>query len=174
VCSHVTVNGQVGSQRAERSPFDEFYAAESPALLALAVGLSTSREAARDVVQEAFLRAFRDWERISTLDRPGAWVRRVLINLAIDAHRRAGREGRALSRVATREVVFGEIEIDEFWRSVRSLPDRQRAAIALRYVEDMTVEAIAQLLDVSVGTVTKSLFMGRKALALRLGLEDSR
>ena len=161
-----------GSQHAV-VPFEEFYATEKPALLALAGVLLGSREAARDVVQEASLRAFRDWSRVSRLDRPGAWVRRGLINLTVDAHRRRQREARTVSRLAVSAVLFEEPDVDEFWRFVRDLPPRQRTAVALRYIEDLSIESIAEVLDISVGTVTKSLFMARKTLTARIVSEEA-
>ncbi|MCU1390483.1 MAG: putative polymerase subfamily sigma factor [Ilumatobacteraceae bacterium] len=168
------MNGRVGAEPAGVGSFDLFYAAELPSLLALAAALLSNREAARDIVQETLLRVYREWSRVSRLDRPGGWARRVLINLATDVHRRRQREVRALTRLSSSELVFDEPDVDEFWRFVRDLPNRQRAAVALRYVEDLSVEAIAEVLEVSAGTVTKSLFMARQTLAARLMAEEAR
>ena len=157
--------------------FDDFYSVELPKLLAVALGLTGSREVANDVVHETFLRAYRRWDRVSLFDSPGGWARRVLINLATDVHRRSVREGRALTRIAgERQTVFGEPDLDRFWETVRTLPERQRAVVALRYADDLAVETIAAVLAISVGAVTKSLFVARKTLAaqLQLEMEDGR
>ncbi|MCU1397384.1 MAG: hypothetical protein JWN62_493 [Acidimicrobiales bacterium] len=68
------MNGRVGAEPAGLVSFDVFYAAELSYLLALAVALLTSREAARDIVQETLLRAYRDWPRVSRPDRHGDQV----------------------------------------------------------------------------------------------------
>ena len=60
----------------------------------------------------------------------------------------------------------------DFWAAVRELPERQRAAVVLRYVEDMPIDDIAAVLDVSDGTVKSSLFAARKTLATTLGIVE--
>jgi Sigma-70 region 2 len=62
--------------------FESFYQREFPAIRAVAWTLTGNVSTAEDVAQDAFLRAHRDWDRISGYDEPGAWVRRVAINLA--------------------------------------------------------------------------------------------
>jgi RNA polymerase sigma-70 factor (ECF subfamily) len=103
---------------------------------------------------------------VSGYDRPGAWVRRVLINLALDANRRRGNERHAAERLAHDEVLLpGDESSDEWWRAVRALPDRQRAAVALYYLEDMSVAGVARVLDVAEGTVKATLARARNTLA---------
>ena len=71
---------------------------------AVAWALTGNVWTAEEVAQDAFLRAHRDWERISGYDEPGAWVRRVAINLATSRLRRGLREVRALARLGGRRV----------------------------------------------------------------------
>lgn len=151
--------------------FDDFYRAQLHSLATLATALTGSRETGSDLAHEALLRAFRAWPKVSALDRPGGWVRRVLINLAIDEHRRSGREQRALVRVTNEPAPAGTVERpdESFWRAVRDLPERQRAVVALYYVEDLPVAAIAETLDVRPGTVKAALFDARHTLAAVLG-----
>jgi RNA polymerase sigma-70 factor (ECF subfamily) len=135
-------------------------------LLALGATMIGDRELARDVVQEALLRAHLAWPEVARLDRPGAWVRRVLINLCIDATRRRGRERIALARSDQSAVVFAPDPIEsEFWRAVRGLPKLQRGAVALHYVDDLSVTEVAEVLGVSGGTVKSSLSRARSSLA---------
>src|SRR5512133_1211672 len=61
-------------------PFDVFYLREFPKVVGLLHGLLGSRLVAEELAQETFLVAYRDWGRISRLDNPRAWVRRVAIN----------------------------------------------------------------------------------------------
>jgi RNA polymerase sigma-70 factor, ECF subfamily len=119
------------------------------------------------------LRAYRDWSRISRLERPGAWIRRVVINLATDVHRRHVREMRAVERLPMADVVRAADPVDDgFWRALRSLPTAQRHAAVLFYVDDLGVDQIAEILQVGSGTVKKALFDARKNLARALGAHD--
>ena len=139
----------------------------------LAAALTGSRELGADLAHEAMLRAYRDWTKVGALDRPGAWVRRILINLATDAHRRRVREIRAIERLGADEAARAVDPVDDhFWRAVRALPDVQRSAVALFYVDDLAVDQIADVLDVSSGTVKKALFQGRQNLARSLGADN--
>jgi RNA polymerase sigma factor (sigma-70 family) len=155
-------------QLAESGGFEGFYLREYHAVVRLAYALSGSRLAAEDIAQEAFLRAFRDWEAIRN---PSAWVRKVAVRRAgRTAHRRL-LEARALARLlAGRGPAVAELpEQDaEVWRAVRALPRRQAQVITLRYVADASVTEIAQILGLAEGTVKAQLHRGRQALAARL------
>jgi RNA polymerase sigma-70 factor, ECF subfamily len=153
---------------AESRGFEAFYLREYQAVVRLAYALSGSRLVAEDIAQEAFLRAFRDWE---TIRHPSAWVRKVAVRRAgRTAHRRL-LEARALARlVAGRGPAVAELpeEDAEVWRAVRALPRRQAQVIALRYVADAPVAEIARTLGLAEGTVKAQLHRGRQALAARL------
>jgi RNA polymerase sigma-70 factor (ECF subfamily) len=163
-------------ERPDRPPvdtgFDSLYRREISSLRTLAAALTGSREMGADLAHEAMLRTFRDWERVSTLDRPGAWVRKVVLNLATDAHRRRVRELRAMERLSARvDAAPSEPADGAFWRAVRALPELQRHAAALFYVDDLSVDHIADVLGVAPGTVKKALFQARGNLARTLGDE---
>ncbi|MEP7203459.1 MAG: sigma-70 family RNA polymerase sigma factor [Ilumatobacteraceae bacterium] len=153
--------------------FERLYRQELSPLIALATTMTGDREIGADLAHEALARAYRDWRTVGALERPGAWVRRVLINLTIDAHRRQARETVAMSRLAPDPfVAAGEVSDAAFWSAVRALPERQRAAIVLYYVEDLAIAEIADILRVASGTVKTSLFMARQSLAATLGAEE--
>ena len=155
--------------------FEAFYRREFRGLVALAVALSGSRIAAEDLAQEALMVAHRRWEEVVILDRPDAWVRRVLSNLAVSEFRRRAAELKAVGRLAWRRqeaVPALEPEDAEFWRTVRTLPPNQAKAIALHYIDDMAVNDIAEVMDCSPSTAKVHLFRGRKALAAKLGVEE--
>jgi len=158
----------------DASSFEAMYRGEWRNLVAMAGALLGDVEAGADLAHEAMLRAYRDWAVVGTLDRPGAWVRRVLLNLCTDAVRRRSRERVVLQRVARQQTVSGSPDhaINEFWTSVRGLPDRQRAAVALRYIDDMSIEEIAAVLEVTPGTVKSTLHAARASLAKRLGTAE--
>ena len=152
--------------------FDGFFRVEYPKLVAAAVAMTGSYEIACELAQEALLRSYRSWSRVSTMDVPGAWVRRVLINLAIDvrrAHRRAARSERVVDRFE--DVSFDDPAVDGWWSAVRALPDRQRAVVVLHYVEDRSVLEIAGVLGIAEGTVKATLAKARQSLARTLTRE---
>jgi RNA polymerase sigma-70 factor, ECF subfamily len=148
------------------SPFQLFFAAEQQRLLVVALALAPDREVARDAVQEALARTFARWEEISKFEQPAAWTRRVLINLLIDNHRRSMREHVAVARWASRDQsVTHQPEVDEFLALVRDLPQRQRAAVALHYLADLSIEQVAATMNVADGTVKALLFKARHRLS---------
>jgi RNA polymerase sigma-70 factor (ECF subfamily) len=148
--------------------FEAFYEREYHRVLGLAYAVAGSWEAAEDATQEAFLRAHRDWQRVGHYDQPGAWVRRVAANLAVSAFRRALAEARAVVRLAARRQPDPPLHAEalDFWRAVRSLPARQRQAIALFYLEDWPTAEIARFLGCTETTVRGHLHLGRAALAV--------
>lgn len=153
--------------------FEALYRRELPALIALTTTLTGDRGLAADLAHETLTRAYRAWDKVGAMERPGAWTRRVAINLAIDAHRQSVREATAAARMAPSPTAADTGDgVEAFWAAVRVLPERQRAAVALHYLEDMSVADIATTLGVSDGTVKTSLFMARRTLAATLGAEE--
>jgi RNA polymerase sigma-70 factor (ECF subfamily) len=147
--------------------FASFYRREYRAIRALTWALTGDLGAAEDIAQEALLRAHQRWEQLASYDEPGAWVRRVAINLATSVLRRRGRELRALVRLQARPEPEWELPAPdaEFWAAVRRLPRAQAATIALHYYEDLPVSDIAAVLGIAEGTVKTHLHRGRRALA---------
>lgn len=153
--------------------FEQFFLAEHTKLVAIALGWTGDRDAAREVAQEAMVRAHREWHRVSTLDRPGAWARRVLINLLIDRRRRERRERDLVERLGPPSAIDGPAAQDtRWWEAVRALPDRQRAAITLHYLEDLPIAEVAGILEIAPGTVKSTLSQARDNLRAALAPED--
>jgi RNA polymerase sigma-70 factor (sigma-E family) len=151
--------------------FEYFYLEEYPKVVALAYALSGSRMGAEDIAQEAFLRAYRDWDRVGSYEHQAAWVRRVAANLATSGLRRRLLEARVLARLAGRweaavEPLAGEDA--QFWVAVRRLPRRQAQAVALYYFQDLSVQQTATVLGCAEGTVKAHLAKARAALARQL------
>jgi RNA polymerase sigma factor (sigma-70 family) len=166
-----------GGSRAVRLPgsFEHFYLQEYPRVVKLADALSGSQDGAWDIAQEAFLWAYRDWDRVRSYKHQAAWVRRVAANLATSGLRRRLVEARALARLAARrEPALDRLPAEnaDFWRAVRVLPHRQAQAVALYYLEDLSIAQAAVVLDCAEGTVRAHLAKARRALARRLRLEE--
>jgi len=152
--------------------FDRFFRAEYPKLVSIALGLTGDYETSCELAQEALLRCHRSWDRVAGLDVPGAWLRRVLINLATDVHRFRRRERRVPDWArGDGESRSDDPVIDGWWSAVRELPERQRAVVVLHYVEDMSVLDVAAVLGVREGTVKTSLARARQTLAKTLPRE---
>lgn len=146
--------------------FDAFYLREFPKMVALAAAVSGSRLIAEDLAQEAMVKANRQWGRVSGYDKPGAWLRRVTINLATSAVRRRAAEAKRFLRLNRGITVPGpEPDDADVWRAVGRLPNKQRAAIALYYLEDRPVVEIADALGCAEATAKVHLHRGRQALA---------
>ena len=155
--------------------FEALYRAEVHGLTRVGTALTGSPETAAELVHEAFVRALRNWPKVRRLDRPGAWVRRVLINLAIDTGRRRQRERRAVERLGRDDAAAsspGEPVVERYWDEVRRLPERQQLAVVLRYVDDRSVAEIAEVMGVTEGTVKTSLFTARRTLAAAFAVEE--
>lgn len=151
--------------------FDSFYRRELPAMVALAGAITGSTIAAEDLAQEALVRAYNRWNEIGTYDKPGAWVRRVTINLALTNRKRVGAELKAKVRLRNNDRTRSQTvephppRFDDVWSAVAKLPGRQRAAVALHYLEDRPVADIAEILECSESTARVHLHRGRTALA---------
>lgn len=163
---------------ARLSGFEAFFRDEYPRLVALLVAVTGTRPVAEELAQEALLRAHVRWDRIVRYDRPGAWVRRVALNLASHHRSRRRSEQRAFDRLGRQRpaepyaYADGSSGDDDFWALVRQLPPRQAAAVALHHLEDRPVTEVAAILGCAEGTAKAHLHKGRAALARLLDLPE--
>jgi RNA polymerase sigma-70 factor (sigma-E family) len=138
----------------------------SPALLRLALMLTGEVDAAEDLFQATFARASRHGARIASMEAPAAYLRRVMVNE--HTSRRRPRRIQTLSvadlpeRPADDRDGLGER--DEVWRWLATLPRQQRAALVLRFYEDLPDDEIADLLGCSRATVRSHASHGLAAL----------
>lgn len=142
--------------------------------------ISGSEEAAADAVQEAFVKAHLRWRTVSQYDDPVGWVRRVAINRLRDVHRSESRKLRAIERLTRRDDLVADApEVAEPTATERvaaalaDLPRQQRAAVALYYLDGLSVAETAGALELSEGAVKFHLHQARERLRTLLGdLED--
>jgi RNA polymerase sigma-70 factor (sigma-E family) len=122
---------------------------------------------AQDVVQEAFVRLIASPRRAATLDNPEAWLRTVAVNLVRSRWRRGKVLQRLLHRIETgpAEVPGATPDHVALMAALWTLPAGQREAIALHHLADLPVAEVAEILQVSEGTVKSRLSRGRAALA---------
>lgn len=158
----------------------QLFHAEGRSLVRLARLFVDDRDAAEDIVQEAFLRLARSADRIVDESRAPAYLRSIVLNLARDHNRRgllslrhhppAGRE----MDVADSSSEDRLVEADghrAVLDAVRALPRRQRDCVTLRYFEDLGIEAIAGTLGISPNSVKTHLQRGMATLGRALGPE---
>jgi len=156
--------------------FDAFYERERRSMVSLAYATSRSRLAAEDIAQDAFVAAYRDWEKVGRLDNPATWVRRVVVNRSVSAIRRRITATKALSRLLLTservELPALAAETEHLWVAVRLLPRRQRQVVALHYVDQLTMSEIGDVLGCSKDSVNTHLRRARATLARRLGIQE--
>lgn len=147
----------------------ELFRSEGSALVRLARLFVDDRNAAEDLVQEAFIRLARSAHRIQDPDKTPAYLRSIVCNLARDHNRRGLVSLRHHlpfddARAATEDVL--ELGDDEqaVLDALRTLPDRQRQCLVLRYYEEFDIDAIAATLDVSRNSVKTHLTRGMRRL----------
>lgn len=150
--------------------FEDLVENESSGLIAAVYTVVGDQHRSEEIVQEAFERGFRRWRRVSRLDRPGAWVRRVAINEAISTTRRRATEQRALARFDGLDARQGAsdplaaLDDEGVWSEVRRLPADQAAVVALRYGADLGIDDIAETMQLTVPAVKSLLHRARAAL----------
>ena len=153
--------------------FDDFDRAVRADLLVTATAITMDRHAAADAVQDALIAAYRSWDEVGRLERPDLWVRRVMINRAIDDRRRAKRwrgvVGR-LGRSTSFERQLGDTAA--FWHAVSQLAPAQRKTIVLRAVDELSVKEIAEVMEVAEGTVKATLHQARARLRQLLEIDE--
>ena len=152
----------------EQGDFEAWYRALHPRLLATLILITGNGEVARDATDEAFARAYQHWRRVSRMASPDAWTFTVARNVARRGARRATHE-RSLLRVQAAGVSTAvPAPAGEAWALVASLPERQRVAIVLRHVADLTEPEIARAMRISRGTVSTTLADAHRALKAQL------
>ncbi|MGH3442868.1 MAG: SigE family RNA polymerase sigma factor [Nitriliruptorales bacterium] len=153
--------------------FADVYSAHHRRAVRLAWLLTGDPHAAEDVVAEAFAKVWRQWERGRVRD-VGPYLRRAVVNQVNSRGRRRALEIREGERRAgdERGVRLHDEQAadhDAVWQALQRLPDRQRAAIVLRYYEDLSEAQAAEMLGVSVGTVKSQVSRGLDRLRELLG-----
>ena len=139
--------------------FEAWYRTEHPRVIGIVAALTGRRDLAVEATDEAFVRAWARWSRVSKMDAPGAWTVKVALNVARRAHRHATREQMP---AAGPEAV--PVTDTGLWELVRSLPLQQRTAIVLRHVGGFTHVEIARAMGVREGTVGSTLNAAHKKL----------
>jgi len=163
-----------------REEFERFVESSADDLLRTGFLVVWDLPSAEDLVQDCLFRIAMRWHRVRKMEHPTAYARKVLVNLALDGAKRRHRHRSELdtrNRPAMEDrddevaaAVLGMVEItSELTDALGALAPRQRAALVLRYFEDLSEAQVAEILGCSVGTVksttSRALERLREALA---------
>jgi len=165
---------QVDARRA----FEERLAECGPLAYRVALGVLRNRADAEDVAQEALLRAYKSFDRLRERDRFRGWLVRIAFRLALDRLRSARRREQrdqlwsqpahlppavSAEDIAASNQFQGHLE-----RALDELPEKLRLVLLLSAMEGYTIDEIAEMVGVPVGTVKSRIFVARKKLAEKL------
>jgi RNA polymerase sigma-70 factor (sigma-E family) len=147
--------------------FTDYFASRSGAFRATAYLLCGDWHRAEDIVQTTFVKLYRAWHRIAAHDTLDAYTRRILVRTYLDENRRGFffREKPTADHADVSAPPGGSTE-DRLvlLRALGEVPPRQRAALVLRYWEDMSVEDTARAMGCTEGTVKSQTARGLDAL----------
>ncbi len=139
--------------------FDEFFRREFAQVVRFAYAMTRSNAEAQDATQEAFARLFQQWASVAN---PAGFVRTVVVNQIRDHSRHLQVRRRFLSRADKSEPALSET--DYLADALSGLSKQRRAIVVLRFYERMTVDEIAQILNVPAGTVKSGLSRSMRQL----------
>ena len=137
--------------------FAAYMAARQPSLLRTAYLLTGDQHTAEDLVQTALAKLYLSWDKVQRRELVDGYVRRILVNENNSLWRRSWKK-REVATEYVPETPAPDDEPDDgvsqaLWEFVQTLPKKQRAAIVLRYYEELSEAETAAVLGVSVGTV---------------------
>lgn len=149
--------------------FRDFYVERYAGVVAAIVAVTLSRSDAEDIAADAFAIAFERWEKVEVMEHPERWLVTVALNVARRRFRRRAMEQRILNAVGAtprnaRLVESDEVLSEQMVLALRKLTAKQREALALRYIEDLSQVGVAGRMRVAPGTASATLVGARARL----------
>lgn len=154
--------------------YEEFAEARLAALARYAVMLTGDGHSAQDLVQETMVRAQLNWRKVSRADAPERYVKRMMVNLYVDWQRTPWwrrvllRSDAGVEQRIPGDFAEGAANRDAVWQALAGLPRQQRAALVLRFYEDLPDAEIAEALGCTVGTARGYVSKALSTLRARL------
>lgn len=162
---------------AEALSFDGFVREHGQHLFRVSLLIAGNRADAEEAVQEALLRAFRRWDRVIAAENPGAYLRAMVVNQTVSHWRGTGRRELPVAEVHPVGVPNAELdrwsEHEVLWSACRGLPAKLRAAVVLRFYEDLDYSEIADILRCRESAARARVSRGLAKIREQLGEEDS-
>jgi RNA polymerase sigma-70 factor (sigma-E family) len=156
----------------EKPGFRDYVTSRSGSLLRMAYLLTRNLADAEDLLQAALAKTYQAWDRIEDRNALDGYVRRAMVNTHISWWRRRRVEEYPTDEIPDRAVSdhAPDSELsDAVRRALDRLPSRMRAAVVLRYFEDMSEAEVAAALGISQGTVKSTV--SRAVAKLRIDAE---
>ncbi len=153
----------------EDDAFEVWYRREHPRLVTLLAASTGDVTLATEAADEALARAFERWRRVSQMETPAGWTYRVALNIVRRRARKHALERMTFSRLRTDDVPG---PTGELWLLVADLPPRQRTAVLLRHVGQLTEQEVADVMGVARGTVSSTLRTAYQRLRIEITHEE--
>jgi RNA polymerase sigma-70 factor (ECF subfamily) len=175
----------------DRAAFEELVQLFKDKIFHLAYRMLGNRQEAEDAVQETFLRVYLNLNRYDETQKFSTWIFRIGTNLCIDRLRKKkpnysldaelpeGEGGDWYAMLASEEaspeeqVIVSETQ-QHIRHSIEAMPDKYKAVVVLRYLQDMSLQEIGEVLDMPVTTIKTRLHRGREFLRQQLEKLDRR
>ncbi len=163
----------IRAQQGDMQAFEALYHRHKTALYRTALAISGDRFLAEEILQEVFLRAYRHLPQMRTDVSPAPWLYRVMVNLTYDITARRRRKQTMLQKLtgwlpSSVKSPENQVETQELQtmvlKAVNRLEIKQRTTLVLFYLQGLSLEEIAEIMSVPVGTVKSRLHYARKKL----------
>ena len=163
------------SQRGDTAAFGDLVRRHQDRVFNLAFRMTSDREMAADVTQDAFLMAFRALPKLRETQRFSSWLLKIVSNLSLDAVQarsaisldallEEGDEHLPISGADPEAALDSVIADEAIAAALDKVAPVYRQVLVLRHIEDLPYEKIAEILDLPLGTVKTRLFRGREQL----------
>lgn len=156
--------------------FDQWVVVTSPALTRYAHAVTGSRSLGEELAQEALVRVYTRWESVRDHPAPEAYARKIVSNLYLTWWRRIGRREVTTCQRDTTPVELDPLDTRaSLWQACLDLAPRQRAAIVLRFYEDLSFEEVGQIMGTTSSTARSQVTRALQSLReMMIDLETDR
>ena len=168
----------------DQAAYTELYERTYPALYRTICAMTRDEDTAWDILQETYLRAFQNLDKLGANEAFVSWLRRIAVNettrrmsrrMPVSFSELSGEEEDDVAEIpdlrpeSQPELVIDQQETSRLVREIMAdLPEQQRLIVGMRYYEDLSVKEIADLLQLAPGSVKTQLFRGRKSVEARV------
>ncbi|NQD67630.1 RNA polymerase sigma factor SigW [Bacillus haikouensis] len=171
--------------KGDQSAFAELVELYKDKVFQICYRMLGNRHEAEDIAQEAFIRAYVNIETFNQKRKFSTWLFRIATNLCIDRIRKkkpdyyldaevAGTDGLTMYSQVAADVQMPEDEVENMelqetiQKEISKLPEKYRSVIVLKYIEELPLQEISEILDMPLGTVKTRVHRGREALRKQL------
>jgi len=177
---------RMDTEALKRKEFEREAMPHMDALYRTALRMTKNENDAEDLVQEAYVKAYRFWDKFETGSNCRAWLFKIMTNIFINDYRSKSRSPMAVNvdeiddnflygQLASlgpgdnpEKQLFAKIFDDDVKKAIENLPDDFRLVVVLSFLEGFSYQEIAEIADLQLGTVKSRLHRGRKLLQKEL------